>query len=211
MKNEYNLTVFRQSRILVALFLSPIILIITILIGAEFKSFIIAVLFLVFSFSIMYYFVVGNLKITIEKDIKLNFKWEKKIIFNYNLIKPININEIESIILDGDFLRKIRTNSNIIYINNSKIKPKDSNEFIKKLKDYSYEYDIRIIDSWEELQEKGYLKIAYTINSIVIIVSILSIIILTYLKGFKPVSLSIILLFIPQMLLYRAQMKDKIR
>jgi len=205
----YNITIFKQSRILISLFLLPVLLLISLFIGAEIHSFIIPILFLIISFLLIYYFIVGHLIITIKND-KLIFDWKRKLIFNYKHIQCINISDIKTVVLDGEFLRKIKTDNIIIYINNSKIKPKDANEFIAKLKTYKDKYGIEIIDSWDEFARNGYLRIAYIFNSILIIVSIILIITISILKGFKPVSLSLLLLFIPQMILYRQQMRDKI-
>ncbi|RXM41090.1 hypothetical protein BOQ62_02195 [Chryseobacterium sp. CH21] len=152
----------------------------------------------------MYYYIVGSLKITINES-ELFFEWKKKFMFNYNPIKSIKINDIKTIVLDEErLLRKIKTDDTVIHINNSKIKSEDAEKFISRLKN-----DIKIIDSWDEFAEKGYLRLAYRINSIILIISIIITIIFTMLKGFNPVSLSVLLLFIPQLILYQKQMKDK--
>ncbi|WP_346984789.1 hypothetical protein [Chryseobacterium sp. POE27] len=136
---------------------------------------------------------------------------EKKVFFNYKPIKPIKISEIKTIVVDEDqLIRKIKTDNNIIYINNSKIRSKDAIKFIHILKSNTDKYNFRIIDSWDEFAENGYLKIAYKINSFVLIGSIIVAVIFIILKGFKPALLSILLLFIPQMILYKKQMKNKI-
>lgn len=206
---EYNITIFRQSRILLSLFLLPIIFITAIFIGAETHSFIISALFLIISVFLIYYYIIGNLKISINEN-ELFFEWRKKFIFNYNPIKSIKINDIKTIVLDEErLLRKIKTNDTVIYINNSKIKSEDAEKLIDRLKNDIKNNDIKVIDSWDEFAEKGYLKLAYKINSITLILSIIIVIIFTVLKGFNPVTLSILLLFIPQMILYQKQMKDK--
>lgn len=208
---EYNINVFRQSRVLLSLFLFPVILLMAIFIGAEYNSFIFSVLFLVIAFTLIYYCIIGNLKIIIKNDIELHFVWKKKVFFNYKPIKPIKIIDIKTIVLDEDqLLRKIKTDNNIIYINNSKIRSKDATKFIHILKSNTDKYNFRIIDSWDEFAENGYLKIAYKINSFVLIGSIIVAVIFIILKGFKPALLSILLLFIPQMILYKKQMKNKI-
>jgi len=208
---EYNMTVFRQSRVLLSLFLFPVILLMAIFIGAEYNSFIFSVLFLVISFTLIYYYIIGNLKITIKNDIELHFVWKKKFFFNYKPIKPIKIIDIKTIVLDEDqLLRKIKTSNTIIYINNSKISSKDATKFIHILKSKMDKHNFRIIDSWDEFAENGYLKIAYKINSFVLIGCVIIAVIFTILKGFKPALLSILLLFIPQMILYKKQMKNKI-
>ncbi|ASK32524.1 hypothetical protein CEY12_21620 [Chryseobacterium sp. T16E-39] len=208
---EYNITIFRQSRALLSLFLSPILFIISLFIGGEVNSFIITILLFIVGLMIMYYFVIGNLKIIIRSDDEMFFEWEKKFIFNFKSMVPIKISDIKTIVLDEDqFLRKIKTDTITIYINNSKIKQKDADKFIDKLKGEVNKYNIRIIDSWDEFDEKGYIRLAYKINSFVLIVSIIVIIIFTILKGFNPFAFSVLLLFIPQILLYRKQMKSKI-
>lgn len=205
---EYNITIFRQSRILLCLFLLPVIFLTAIFIGAETNSLIISVLFIIMSILLVYYYIVGSLKITATGN-ELFFEWKKKFMFNYKPIKPIKINDIKTIILDEEcLLRKIKTHDTVIYINNSKIKSEEAEKFINRLKN-DVKNEVRIIDSWDEFAEKGYLRLAYRINSIIIITSIVIIIIFTILKGFNPVSLSILLLFIPQMILYQKQMKDK--
>lgn len=206
---EYNITIFRQSRILLCLFLLPVIFLTAIFIGAETNSFVISVLFIIISILLIYYYIVGNLKITVTEN-ELFFEWKKKYIFNYNPIKAIKINDIKTIVLDEEsLLKKIKTHDTVIYINNSKIKSEETEKFINRLKNDVKKKDVRIIDSWDEFAEKGYLRLAYRINSIILITSIIIIVIFTILKGFNPVSLSILLLFIPQMILYQKQMKNK--
>jgi len=199
---EYNIIIFRQSRVLLCLLLFPVIFLTAIFIGAETNSFIISVLFIIISLLLMYYYIVGYLKITVNEN-ELFFGWKRKVVFNYNPIKSIRINDINVIVLDEDrLLRKIKTHDTVIYINNSKIKSEEAVKFINRLKNDIKKNDVKIIDSWDEFAEKGYLRLAYRINSIVLIMSIIIIIIFTVLKGFNPVSLSILLLFIPQMILY---------
>jgi hypothetical protein len=208
---EYNITVFRQSRILLSLFLAPIIFLVSIFIGAETNSFVFLILFLLISLYLIYYFIVGNLKITIKNEDELFFEWKKKIVFNYKTIKPIKISKIKTIVLDEEkLLRKIKTDDVTIYINNSKINYKQTDEFIDRLKHEIKKYDIRVIDSWDEFSEKGYLKTAYIISSSVLVISIVLAIIFTIIKGFKPALLSILLLFIPQIILYKKQIGNKI-
>lgn len=207
---EYNIIIFRQSRILLGLFLLPVICLTAIFIGAETSSFVTSVLFVIISLFLIYYYIIGNLKITVNEN-ELFFEWKRKIIFNYKPIKSIKINDIRTIVLDEEkLLRKIKTDDTVIYINNSKIKSEDAEKFLDRLKNDIKKYDIKIIDSWDEFSENGYLKLAYRINSTILITSIIIVLIFTILKGFNPVSLSILLLFIPQMILYQKQIKDKV-
>jgi len=157
---------------------------------------------------IFYYFSFGNLKIIIKNDNELFFEWEKKFIFNYKSIDSVKIRDIKTIVVDnGRSLKKIKTIDHTIYINNSNINSNDVVKFIEKIK----EDNIRIIDSWDEFKEKGYLKMAYFINTIILIISFIVFIIFTILKGFNPVYLSIFLLFIPQVILYQKHIKSKIQ
>lgn len=157
---------------------------------------------------IFYYFSFGNLKIIIKNDNELFFEWEKKFIFNYKSIDPVKIRDIKTIVLDnGSSLKKIKTIDHTIYINNSNINSNDMVKFIEKIK----EDNIRIIDSWDEFKEKGYLKTAYLINTIVLIITFIVFIIFTILRGFNLLYLSIFLLFIPQIILYQKHIKSKIQ
>lgn len=208
---EYNITIFRQSRVILSVFFLPVVIIITIFIGAETHSFFVPVLFLIFSFVSIYYFIIGRLKITFKKD-ELSFEWKKKIMFNYRAIPSIKISDIKTIVLDeGKILKKIKTTNSTIYINNSKIKPEDSDKFISLLINMIVDkYNVKVIDSWDEFSEKGYLKIAYAINFGVIVISIITVLILAILGyNIRLFSLALLLLFIPQMLLYRKQMRRK--
>ncbi|WP_150114826.1 hypothetical protein [Chryseobacterium sp. IHB B 17019] len=151
---EYNITIFRQSRVVLSLFLLPILFVLTIFISVETHSIIIAILFITIWILLFYYFSLGSLKITIRND-ELFFEWKKKFIFNYEPIKSIKINDIKVIVVDnGEFLKKIKTNNNTIYINNSRFNAKDAHNFIEKL----VKNNIKVIDSWDEFAEKGYIK-----------------------------------------------------
>jgi hypothetical protein len=205
---EYNIKIFRQSRILLSLFLLPVLFLLSIFLGAKLNSFIIPIALMVVWIFIFYYFSFGNLKIIIKNENELFFEWEKKFIFNYKSIDPVKIRDIKTIVLDnGSSLKKIKTIDHTIYINNSNINSNDMVKFIEKIK----EDNIRIIDSWDEFKEKGYLKMAYLINTIVLIITFIVFIIFTILRGFNPFYLSIFLLFIPQIILYQKHIKSKIR
>ncbi|KPH12673.1 hypothetical protein AMQ68_13360 [Chryseobacterium sp. ERMR1:04] len=155
----------------------------------------------------MYYFSVGHLNIAVDKN-AVALTWKKKLIFNYKPISKIEFRDIKVIILDDNqFLRKIKTDKNTIYINNSKIKSKDAEKFISRLKNEIKLYDIKVLDSWQEFSEKGYLRKAYLINSFLTIILMIVFITLTIFKGFQPYSLSIFILIIPQIILYNKQMK----
>ncbi|WP_054511141.1 hypothetical protein [Chryseobacterium sp. ERMR1:04] len=207
MNEEYKLTIFRQSRIITCVFTLPIFLFIALIIGVEIHSITISLIFLAMILFLMYYFSVGHLNIAVDKN-AVALTWKKKLIFNYKPISKIEFRDIKVIILDDNqFLRKIKTDKNTIYINNSKIKSKDAEKFISRLKNEIKLYDIKVLDSWQEFSEKGYLRKAYLINSFLTIILMIVFITLTIFKGFQPYSLSIFILIIPQIILYNKQMK----
>lgn len=209
---HYNITIFRQSRILLSLFLLPVFFLAAIFIGAEINSFVIPIIFMVLVLFLMYYFVIGKMEIMIDDSGKLVFKWKKKILFNFKRIDPVKIAEIETIVLDDRILlKKIKTNAKVIHINNAKIASNDIELLIRRLKIEAEKYDIEIIDSWDEIAKAGYLKIAYNLSTFILILSILSTVLLTVIKGFYPFSLSVLLLFIPQIILYKKQMREKMK
>lgn len=111
---------------------------------------------------------------------------------------------------DDILLKKIKTEKSIIHFNNSRILSEDTRLFIQRLKDDAVKYNIKIIDSWDEIAEKGYLKIAYNFSSFILILSITLVIVATIFKGFHPFFLSVLLLFIPKAILYKRQIRHKI-
>ncbi|NML59098.1 hypothetical protein [Chryseobacterium cheonjiense] len=204
--HEYNIKIFNQSRVLISLFLLPIFFLLSIFLGAEIHSLLIPILSLLILIFVCYYFCMGNLKVIVKNNNELSFKWEKKLIFNYKPISPLKISDIKTIIVDnGQSLKKIKTDRDTIYINNSNINSKDVVKLIEIIKGHN----IKVIDSWDEFKEKGYAKTAYFINSVVLILSIILFITFTILKGFNPTLLSLFLLWIPQIILYRKQIKSK--
>lgn len=152
---KYKITVFRQSRILLCLFLLPIFVILIIFISAEINLLLTTIpLFSILIIS-MYYFSVGNLEIFIKDNEEMIFEWEKKFIFNYKPISPVKISDIQTIVVDNNqFIRKIKTCNRKIFINNSKIQSKDAKKLLLRLRDIAVKYDIKIINSWMELAKK---------------------------------------------------------
>lgn len=87
-------------------------------------------MFLVFVGFGLYYFSVGHLTVKLNDKV-LEFEWNKKNLFNYEEIDPIEINEIETLVIDqNQFLRKIIGHKRTIKINNGKIQKKDSAKFL---------------------------------------------------------------------------------
>ena len=208
---KFELTIFRQSRVLLGLFLSLIALIGLLILSVGLISFFIGlILFAVFLFTV-YYFVVGHLLISIENE-QLTFNWRRKRIFNFDAIEPINIADIKTIVIDNEqFLRKIITTDRTIKINNAKVQQKDASKFIRQLVVLTKKNNVRKIDSWYEWVDKGYIKTAYRINTVILIVAIVIVTFFIITKGFNSRHLFLVLLSIPQLFLYRQQMKQKIK
>jgi len=155
--------------------------------------------------------VVGHIVIT-GKDEKLNFEWKRKTLFNYKEIEVVNLDDIRVMVIDeGRLLKKIKTSDRVIYINNSKIGSRDASDFITYLRKITKPYSPEIIDSWDEFAGKGYLKLAYKLTNVVLLVSIIAILISILCNAFKVQFLFICLMVIPQMLLHRAHMKNKLK
>ncbi|KQT22391.1 hypothetical protein ASG31_03425 [Chryseobacterium sp. Leaf404] len=159
----------------------------------------------------MYYYSVGKLQIVIENEKILVFIWSRKNFFNYKKLPSVQIKDIRTIVLDnGEFLKKIRTENQTIYINNSKIDRKNIKKLILKLQEITKNENLKIIDSWDEVAEKGLIKIAYKINLLILLFSTVVIIIFSILKELNPASFAVFLLIIPQIILYHKQMKNKL-
>jgi len=208
---KFELTIFRQSRVLIGLFLTPFALIGLIILGAELNSILIGLLLFAFYLFTIYYFVVVHLTITIYNG-QIEFNWTKKLIFNYDKIQLINIYDIKTIVIDnGQLLRKIETKDKTIKINNSKFQQKDALKFIHQLGVMTKDNNVRVIDSWDEWADKGYIKTAYKINTVVLVL-VTSLVTFTIIKNeFNSRHLFLVVLFIPQLFLSRQQMKHKIR
>ena len=214
--DTYNLTIFNQSRIIAIVFLAPVALIGSFLLGLEFmpKSYfwILTLPLLAILLGLLFYFAKQNLKIEC-KDNTLFFEWKRKLIFNYRPINPVPISEIKTVVIDQDqLLKKIITKDREINISNGKLLMKDSQRFINALRLIISQNNGRVIDSWDVWQEKGYLKWALRINTIIIV--LISGILITFglVKGFDkipPTSFFILVFFLPQMLLYQKQMTKK--
>jgi len=122
-------------------------------------------------------------------------------------IEPIEINQIETIVIDqNQLLKKIITSERVVKINNGKIYKKDSAKFIDFLTENS---NARVIDSWDVWNEKGWLKTAYRINTIILTLFIGIVVIFTIMKGFNSRLLLFAPLLISQLFLYQIQMKGK--
>lgn len=161
-----------------------------------------------------YYFIVGNLTVTVDSDNgKIFFTWTKKYLFNYKDIEPVNVSDIKRIVVDnGILLKKIKTEDREVELNTAKIHQKDTFKLIYRLEVVTKENNgIKRIDSWDEWNEKGYLKLAYRINSVVLIFVAIAVTISIFKRGFDSRMLLFVMLLIPQMILYGRLMKPKIK
>ncbi len=218
MAKKYSILIFKQSRVLIsilafAIFFIPILLLPTHIENSvlQFTVTIIGQLSLI---TILTYFTYGRLNVTYEYD-KLHFAWKRKLLFNYNDIPDIAVNEIKRLVIDeGKILRKIITSDHEISLGNNRpnnIFRSDSQDFINFLK--ARKPDIETIDSWDIWVIKGYLKWALRVNTIILIfvAGMLGFYVVT--NGFDkipPASFSMLIFLIPQLFLYQKQMKKKI-
>lgn len=210
-KKEFELTIFQSTRVLFGLFLSPFIILSSIFLGVEIHSFIIPVSLIILFFFTYYHFVVGYLTIIVSEE-KIEFNWTEKMFFNFKEIHSVDIAEIKIIVIDnGELIRKIKTSNRNINIGTTKIQQKDAVKFIRELKSISKRNDAKIIDSWDEWSDKGYLKIAYKINTIILISGAIVITIMIAKNGFNAKMTFLALFLIPQMLLYGKEMKQKLK
>ncbi len=164
---------------------------------------------------LLFYFSYGRLNVTYENE-TLHFEWQKKLLFNYAEISDFTVNEIKRLVIDqGQVLRKIMTDKTEISLGNNRpnnVFKSDSQEFIDFLTHQVEKKEI--VDSWDIWVEKGYLKWALRINTIIIlgVIGLLGFFAVT--KGFDKIpsaSFFMLIFFLPQIFLYQKQMKNKIK
>ena len=134
--------------------------------------------------------------------------------FNYQEIPNIEITDINRLVIDnGQIIRKIATNQKDISLGNykpNKILKCDSQEFIKFLN--SEVDNKKIIDSWDIWIEKGYLKLAYKINTFIVTSIIGVLVVFILVKGLNkipPTSFFMLIFLLPQLIMYQKLMKNK--
>ncbi len=206
---EYNLTIISENRAHLGIFLALPGILGPIILAVELGSYIWFILFFVAFLFLFYYFLIGHLTVIATKD-ELQFQWTRKLIFNYREIEPVRYDDIETLVIDnGQFLRKIITSDRTIAINTSKIKPKGVSALIGRLAIIAKKRKIKIIDSWDVLAEKSYIKIFYWITTIVLVLGGL-LIIVAIANGVYSRNFFLLLLFLPQQYFFRQQMKHKL-
>ena len=212
---SYELTIFNQSRVIVIVFLLPVILLGSLFAGLELmpKSYFWIVSIPIFAglSGLLYYFAKGDLIVDFDEE-NLIFNWKKKLFFSYPDIESIPVKEIKTIVVDqNQLLKKIITLDRVLNISNGKLLMKDSQKFINLLVSIINQNEGRIIDSWDVWKEKGFLRIAYLINSIVLISVLLLVISFILIRGFDSRLLLFMPLSISQLFLYRGLMKEKLK
>jgi hypothetical protein len=212
----FNVLIYRQGRALISImiFISLFIpiLFLTTHIENSFVKWSLTLFCLIGLILLLRYYTVGRLFVTVDNS-KILFKWNKKVLFKYKEIPTIDISEIKSIVLDneGKILRKIITKKIEIELGhgypNNYLKS-DSQKFIQFLT--SEINDLEIKDSWDVWVEKGLLKWALRINTIILVLGILIVGLYIVLKGYDSRQLLLLIFILPQLILYQIQMNTKI-
>ena len=209
--NEFKLTVFRQNRILLVIFMLPVTLLASVFIAAELShleplNFLISGAILVLTGFCLLHISIGRLTVKIDDQI-LKFSWSRKTLFNYKPIEPVKLMDIRTLVIDDQILlRKLQTDERQIQIGTAKIMKKDATEFITFLKTHT---TAEQIDSWDVWKRRGWLAIAYRINTFILLFSGIGLIAFIFIKGFN----SALLLYFPlaffQLIGYHYQMRNK--
>ena len=154
----------------------------------------------------LFHFSIGLLTVKLE-DQTLKFNWTKKPFFNYRPIEPVQLRDIRTLVINEQILLKeLQTDQRQIPIGTAKLLKKDATEFINFLKTNT---TAEQIDSWEIWKRRGWLALAFRINTFLLV--IFGILIASYIsiKGFN----SALLLYIPwalfQLIGYQFQMSSK--
>ena len=167
----FNLVIFRQSRVLVVLSLFPFVLIAAVIKAADSNNILVGLLLFLIYLLTAYYFVVGHMSVTINEG-QLHFNWKRKLLFNYKNIDVLNISEIKTIVIDeGQMLRKIITTNKTLRLNTAKVLQKDALRFISYLRPLIKQNGGRNINSGDEWNEKGYIKLAYKAIAVAILLA----------------------------------------
>jgi hypothetical protein len=212
---KFQLIIFHQIRILVSgvcfVISFPLLFICLTAIDSIGMKIIFIVLILFLLIGILFYYSVGYLNIVTNEN-KFSFSWNRKLFFNYREIEKISISEITAIVIDNnESLRKIMIGDKEVDLLTANLFKNDSQKFINYLIELSGDQNIPIIDSFDAWKKKGVLRIAYIINSIVLIISVLGIIIAGFFNTFSFKSFLFMPLVIFQLLFWQQLMKNKMK
>jgi hypothetical protein len=205
---EFNVTIVNENRLYIGLLVLFVGLFGSILLGLTLGSSLWFLLSFLGLLGLLFYYLVGNLTVIGTAD-RLQFRWKKKLFFNYNDIEAVAYGAIETLVIDhGDFLRKIITPGRIISINTTRLDPKDASKLAQYLKQIAKERNIEILDSWDVVAEKEYVQPFYGIHNIVLILVGILVITFIAIKGFQPVHLFFLLLLLPKLYFMLQRMKQ---
>jgi hypothetical protein len=209
---EFQIKVFKQSRVLLSLLILGVILPFCVLLSAKlellFFKLTIPIFILATIITMLFYYSFGHLKITII-DRTINFNWKQKPIFNFKEYNSIRIEEITTIIVEQEiYLKKLITINTEIELRGTNSKNSESLELLSLLK---RETNIKPIDSWDVWKKRGWLKLAYRLNLLILIIAIGTIITTIIIKGFDIKLLLFIPLVLSQLILSHRQMKNKLK
>ncbi len=217
-KSTYKLKTVNGLRAVFSFTACVMILLISFLISTHFDTILIKSLVIlgINSISILFSirFCIGILTVSHTEN-RLTFKWIRKPLLDFRKFRQIDIKRIDKIVIDqNQIIRKIYADSDIIKLNTlraNKIIKDDSIQFLKLIETIKKDnHSIRFLDSWDEWNEKGYLKIAYWINTSIIAIGTLVFIIAWILIGFKSINMIYLIFLIPQLILYQLTMKSKL-
>ena len=154
----------------------------------------------------LFYICIGRLTVKLENQI-LTFIWDRKALFNYQPIAPVHLDNIRTLVINEQvLLKELQTDERQIPIGTAKLLKKDATEFIDFLKTNT---NAEQIDSWDVWKRRGWLAIAYRINSFILIVLGIFVIGLLSIKGFSSSILFIIPLLIFQLVAHQLMMRSK--
>jgi hypothetical protein len=157
---RFELTVIRQTRCFFGILLisvsAPLLLYLGANLEMPIQKIIIPIFLLGGLIAILYF--------TIFRKIVLNYSFDKisigkikRFMFDNKEIEPINVNEINTLVVDeGKYLRKIITDDRIVEINNVGSKENEFRLFIDKLSRIVEKNNGRVINSKRYRETKGY-------------------------------------------------------
>ena len=154
----------------------------------------------------LFHISIGRLTVNLV-DQTLKFSWTKKALFNYRPIEPVHLSDIRTLVIDEHILLKeLQTDQRQIPIGTAKLFKKDASEFINFLKANT---TAEQIDSWDVWKRRGWLAIAYRINTFILVIFGIIIISFISIKGFNSALLLYIPLVLFQLIGYQFVMKSK--
>jgi hypothetical protein len=167
-------------------------------------------IFILGSFAYLVFKFCSGKILVLQSATSLNFKWINKPLFDFRNLYTLRINEIIKIVVDENKrICKLATDQISIKINTFK-QNNDEVEFLDYLNKISKENNFQIIDSWDEWNEKGYLRIAYRINQAIIVFVGLLFLYAIIANYFKSIHVLILIFMVGQLISYHFVIKSKI-